>query len=47
MRYGIMLQLVGFITLVLLGSAAFFAWIQNRTVPDYQLDAQALEIGYE
>lgn len=32
MRYSIMLQLVGFITLVLVGSAALFAWIQNRTV---------------
>jgi uncharacterized membrane protein YedE/YeeE len=37
MRYSIMLQLVGFIALVLVGSAALFAWIQNRTV--YQPDA--------
>lgn len=31
MRYTIMLQLVGFLTLVLLGTAAFFAWMQNRS----------------
>ncbi|MEN9224719.1 MAG: hypothetical protein Q6L60_05230 [Thermostichus sp. HHBFW_bins_43] len=33
MRYSIMLQLVTGITLILLGSAAVFAWIQNRTEP--------------
>ncbi len=36
MRYSIMLQLVGFIALVLVGSAALFAWIQNRTVAESQ-----------
>ena len=30
MRYSIMLQLVSFLTLILLGAAAFFAWMQNR-----------------
>lgn len=30
MRYSIMLQLVTGITLVLVGGAAMFAWIQNR-----------------
>lgn len=30
MRYSIMLQLVGLITLVLLTTAAIFAWLQNR-----------------
>lgn len=30
MRYSIMLQLVAGITLVLVGAAALFAWIQNR-----------------
>lgn len=33
MRYSMMLQLVTGITLVLLGSAALFAWIQNRIEP--------------
>ncbi len=33
MHYSIMLQRVAGITLVLLGSAALFAWIQNRTEP--------------
>jgi hypothetical protein len=34
MRYSIMLQLVAGITLMLLGAAALFAWIQNRTALD-------------
>lgn len=34
MRYSIMLQLTSAITLVLVGSAALFTWIQNRTVPE-------------
>jgi hypothetical protein len=33
MRYSIMLQLVVGTTLILLGSAALFAWIQNRIEP--------------
>jgi succinate dehydrogenase hydrophobic anchor subunit len=33
MRYSMMLQLVTGITLVFLGSAAVFAWIQNRIEP--------------
>ncbi|MGG6267462.1 hypothetical protein ACQ4M3_23165 [Leptolyngbya sp. AN03gr2] len=30
MRYNIMLQLVSFLTVILVSAAAFFAWIQNR-----------------
>jgi len=30
MRYSIMLQLVAGMSLVLLGTAALFAWVQNR-----------------
>jgi hypothetical protein len=30
MRYSIMLQLVSFLTLILVGTSAFFAWMQNR-----------------
>jgi hypothetical protein len=33
MRYSIMVQLVAGITLILLGAAALFAWIQTRTEP--------------
>ncbi|HEY9885112.1 MAG TPA: hypothetical protein V6C98_16010 [Thermosynechococcaceae cyanobacterium] len=33
MRYSIMLQLVTGITLILLGTAALFAWVQTRTTP--------------
>lgn len=32
MRYVIMVQIVGVITLLLLGASAMFAWLQNRTV---------------
>ncbi|ABA22484.1 hypothetical protein Ava_2873 [Trichormus variabilis ATCC 29413] len=33
MRYSIMLQLVAAITLIFLGTAALFAWLQYRPVP--------------
>ena len=33
MRYSIMLQIVAGTTLILVGSAALFAWIQNRVEP--------------
>lgn len=33
MRYSIMLQIVGIITLILLGTAALFAWLQSRPTP--------------
>jgi hypothetical protein len=33
MRYSIMLQIVGIITLILVGTAALFAWLQNRSIP--------------
>jgi len=33
MRYSIMIQLVGLITLVLLTTATLFAWLQNRSAP--------------
>lgn len=43
MRYSIMLQLVGLITLVLLTTAALFAWLQNRSVlePGTELEQQS------
>ena len=33
MRYSIMLQLVAGTTLILVGAAALFGWLQNRTEP--------------
>jgi hypothetical protein len=33
MRYSIMLQLVATITLIFLGTAALFAWLQYRPAP--------------
>ncbi|WP_332997612.1 hypothetical protein [Scytonema sp. PRP1] len=34
MRYSIMLQLVAIITLIFLGNAALFAWLQYRPAPN-------------
>ncbi|USR91631.1 hypothetical protein NEA10_02575 [Phormidium yuhuli AB48] len=34
MRYSIMLQLVVVTTLIMVGSGAFFAWLQNRPKSD-------------
>ncbi len=33
MRYSIMLQVVGIVTLILVSTAGLFAWLQNREVP--------------
>jgi hypothetical protein len=33
MRYSLMLQLVAGTTVILVGAAALFAWMQNRTEP--------------
>jgi hypothetical protein len=33
MRYSIMLQLVGIITLILVSAAGLFAWVQTRPTP--------------
>lgn len=45
MRYSIMLQLVGFMMLIWLGSAAFFAWIQNRTAPAQSNSVYILQLA--
>jgi hypothetical protein len=34
MRYSIMLQLVATVTIVFLGTAALFAWLQYRSIPE-------------
>lgn len=34
MRYSIMLQLVATITFIFLGTAALFAWLQYRPIPE-------------
>ena len=39
MRYSIMLQIVGIITLILVGTAGLFAWLQNRNSPS-ELDSK-------
>ncbi len=36
MRYSIMLQLVATISLVFVGTAALFAWLQCRPIPEEQ-----------
>ncbi len=40
MRYSIMLQIVVMTTLILVGSGAFFAWLQNRPQLDPFEDSQ-------
>jgi hypothetical protein len=42
MRYSIMLQLVGLMTLILLGTATFFAWLQNRSVPNQNSESKVI-----
>ncbi|WP_172657222.1 hypothetical protein [Myxosarcina sp. GI1] len=39
MRYSIMLQVVGIITLIFVGTAGLFAWLQNREIPS-ELDSK-------
>lgn len=39
MRYSIMLQVVGIITLIFVGTAGLFAWLQNREIPS-ELDSR-------
>jgi hypothetical protein len=40
MRYSIMLQVVGIITLILVGTAGLFAWLQNREIPPSELESK-------
>ncbi|MEN9567135.1 MAG: hypothetical protein RLZZ69_2331 [Cyanobacteriota bacterium] len=42
MRYSIMLQLVGIITLILVGTAGLFAWLQTRDIPPPQIESKVL-----
>lgn len=39
MRYSIMLQVVGIITLIFVGTAGLFAWLQNREISS-ELDSK-------
>jgi hypothetical protein len=43
MRYSIMLQLVGITTLILIGAACLFAWLQNRETLPSKLENQLLD----
>ena len=40
MRYSIMLQVVGIITLILVGTAGLFAWLQNREIAPAKLESK-------
>ena len=42
MRYNLMLQVVGLITVILVGTAALFAWVQNR--PPAETEPTALQL---
>lgn len=46
MRYSIMLQLVGIITLILLGTAGLFAWLQNREIPPSESESKRANNHY-
>ncbi len=45
MRYSIMLQLVGFLILMLVGGAALFAWLQSRPNFEQNRSPQTQEIA--
>ena len=45
MRYSIMLQLVGFLVLLLVGGAALFAWLQSRPEANQSHSRQTHEIA--
>jgi len=45
MRYSIMLQLVSFLTLLLVGGAALFGWLQSRPQLERDSVLQAEEIA--
>ena len=42
MRYSIMLQVVGIITLILVGTAGLFAWLQNREISPSESTSEQL-----
>ena len=42
MRYSIMLQVVGIITLILVGTAGLFAWLQNREISPSESESKQL-----
>lgn len=45
MRYSIMLQIVVGTTLIFVGAAAFFGWLQTRPVEDMQTLEQVSDGG--
>ncbi len=54
MRYSIMLQAVGIITLIFVGTAGLFAWLQNREPPPIRREFNKMDastsifsIGYD
>ncbi len=44
MRYSIMLQVVGIITLILVSTAGLFGWLQNREIPPSEVRSQKSEV---
>ena len=42
MRYSIMLQVVGIITLIFVGTAGLFAWLQNREISPTESQSKRL-----
>ena len=46
MRYSIMLQVVGIITLILVSTAGLFAWLQNREIPPSEFESKLSDNRY-
>lgn len=46
MRYSIMLQVVGIITLIFVGTAGLFAWLQNREISPSESQSNLLDARY-
>lgn len=47
MRYSIMLQVVGIITLILVGTAGLFAWLQNREISPTEIKSKVSNNFYQ
>ncbi|MEO0014836.1 MAG: hypothetical protein RLZZ535_3225 [Cyanobacteriota bacterium] len=47
MRYSIMLQVVGIITLILVSTAGLFGWLQNREIPPSEFESKVSNNFYQ
>jgi hypothetical protein len=47
MRYSIMVLVVGMITLILVGTASLFAWLQNREIAPSEIESKVSNNFYQ